>query len=51
MGLFNVTCVACIHLPVVHTQYRIALEKIIQRMHIEPTGPPGDFAEFFALET
>ena len=51
MGLFNVTCVACIHLPEAHTQHRIALEWMIQRIHIEPIGPPGDFSEFLALET
>ena len=51
MGLFNVTCVMCINLPVAHTQYCIALEMIIQRIHIGPIGPPGDFAEFLALET
>ena len=49
MGLFNVTCVVCIHLPVAHTQHCIALEMIIQRIHIEPIGPPGDFAEFLAF--
>ena len=51
MGLFNVTCVVCIHLPEAHTQYCIALEMIIQKIHIEAIGPPGDFAEFLALET
>ena len=51
MGLLNVTCGTCTNLPIAHKQHRTALEKIIQRICIETIGPPGDFADFLALET